>query len=194
MNTPPSPLHVSLGRRTSTQRHNVTGEHGRRGSGGSSSNGYEPVPTTTALTHPAPGQGGGGGWDGYGIQSQAQRFLAAPGALVLLVARAFLYVITLRVLRGAPIGTGGDGGGGCIAGGVSARRWGDGGGDVEIDRDEVSEAPGGAPAEPGEWEGNVPAGGVWGEVAGRRVSPLADRGLLLLLVLLHNRVRGCVCE
>lgn len=101
------------------------------------------------------------------------RILAAPGALVLLFARVILYVITLRGLVGV------------------ANRDNSGGGAKEREHyleygyagEEVTEAVGGAPVEPGEWEGNNSSGGP------KKLSPLADRGVLLLLVLLHNRVR-----
>lgn len=171
-----------FGRRKDAIQHRQIGHSRRRrrdsdGSGGNG--GYDTVPTTTAL--------GGRGGSGGSFQSQAQRLLFAPGALVLFMARALLYVITLRGLLAATTGdNGGDGG----RNSASAGRWGDGGdGSEEVEVDEVSEALGGAPAEPGEWEGNAPVGGT-GVPAGSRISPLADRGVLLMLVLLHNRVRG----
>ncbi|CAN0099524.1 unnamed protein product [Ectocarpus fasciculatus] len=123
------------------------------------------------------------------MTSEARRLLAAyPGALVLLVARALLYVVTLRGLLGMVGGGGAGGGGGLLLDG-----------DGEEGREEVTEAPGGAPKEPGEWEGHRSPATDDGEGGGggggnsrhpRKISPLADRGVLLLLVLLHNRSRS----
>lgn len=172
-----------VSRRKDTPQHRQIGQsrRRRRDSGGSGRNGgYDTVQTTTALDDRS--------GSGDSFQSQAQRLLLAPGALVLFVARALLYVITLRGLLAA---TTGNSGGDDDRSSASAGHWGgvgDGGdGSEEVGLDEVSEAPGGAPAEPGEWEGNAPVGGV-GVPPGSRISPLADRGVLLLLVLLHNRV------
>lgn len=137
------------------------------------------------------------------MTAEARRLLAAyPGALVLLVARALLYVVTLRGLIGVIGGAAGTGtGGNVLTDGTGGENVGE----------EVTEAPGGAPKEPGEWEGyRVPAAdGVEGKGGGkggkgaasggggaagnsrksRKVSPLADRGVLLLLVLLRNRAK-----
>lgn len=147
--------------------------------GSSARNGNEPVATSVTSLSSAFTRHGGSG-----AQAQAQRLLAAPGAFVVLMARVLLYVITLRGL--ISVAGGGDG----RTGQGSAERWGTGnsGDSVDVDMDEVSEAPGGPPAEPGEWEGHEPAGSG-GVAVGKRISPLADRGVLLLLVLLHNRVR-----
>lgn len=133
---------------------------------------YESLPTHASSGSALVSQGGS-------ASQQARRILAAPGALVLFVARAILYIITLRGLLGVANGSGGGSGGGVGAGGSAAQC---------PDEDVVTEAPGGAPAEPGEWEGNPQAAGKRGGEASRKISPLADRGLLLLLVLLHNRV------
>ena len=155
------------------------------------------LPTTTT-------DATGGNGNGANMTAEARRLLAAyPGALVLLVARALLYVVTLRGLIGVLGGAG--------AGGNGGRNLLTDGGGEETDGEEVTEAPGGAPKEPGEWEGHrVPAaeGGEGGRGGGkggagggggagavgnsrnpRKVSPLADRGVLLLLVLLRNRAK-----
>ncbi|CAM9601682.1 unnamed protein product, partial [Scytosiphon promiscuus] len=112
-----------------------------------------------------------------GMTAEARRLLVAyPGALVLLFARALLYVVTLRGLMGA-VGGAGSGSGSSLLRGGDADCEGEGGFE-----EDVTEAPGGAPKEPGEWEGHR-------SKYPRKVSPLADRGVLLLLVLLRNRAR-----
>lgn len=153
---------------------------------------YEGLPTTSSSSSAALVSNPGGGAGGFGSSAQAQalRLLTAPGALVLYMARAILYVITLRGLINAVAGSGG----GVDGMSNSEGRWGtatgrgaggDAGDWADSTTGEATEAPGGAAAEPGEWEGNPPVG----VPAGKRISPLADRGVLLLLVLLHNRVR-----
>lgn len=112
---------------------------------------------------------------------------------MLFVARALLYVLTLRGLIGV---AGVMGGGGRRETGLLLGDGGDDGHDGGTGgNEEVTEALGGPPAEPGEWEGHpttsASAGGGGGSRGGvpEKLSPLADRGVLLLLVLLHNRVR-----
>lgn len=117
-----------------------------------------------------PAEGGDGG---SASRRAAMRILTAPGALVLLFARVVLYVITLRGLVGVANRDSSDGG---AKEGEPFLEYG-------YASEEATEAIGGAPVEPGEWEGNNSSGGP------KKLSPLADRGVLLLLVLLHNRVR-----
>lgn len=111
----------------------------------------------------------------------AMRILTAPGALVLLFARVVLYVITLRGLVGVANRDSSGGGSGGAKEGEHFPGYGYAG-------EGATEAVGGAPAEPGEWEGNNSSGSP------KKLSPLADRGVLLLLVLLHNRVKKGVKE
>lgn len=101
----------------------------------------------------------------------------------MLFARALFYVITLRGLMAVVAGAAGD-----LRRSGSAGYWARGGGNPRDEPDgvtEVTEAAGGPAAEPGEWEGNAPVAAPLAS----RASPLADRGLLLLLLLLHKRVR-----
>eukprot|EP00903_Cladosiphon_okamuranus_P016296 g15028.t1 len=197
---PPSRRSSTSSRRPSADGSIIDARHGRSASSAAAPSPPDPSPASSSSALVLPTTTADAAGNGPNMTTEARRLLAAyPGALVLLVARALLYVVTLRGLIGVLGGAAGAGvGGNLLTDGIEEDNVGE----------EVTEAPGGAPKEPGEWEGyGVPAadgverkGGGKGAASGRggvagssrhprKVSPLADRGVLLLLILLRNRAK-----